>query len=213
MIKAALVDFDGTLVRKDILDVICSIVGKEKESERLNKEYRLGLKSGHQSLIERINLLKGVSYDQIKQKLDENPYLTKRAKELIDFLNRNKIVSINYSGNILPILKYYQQLLHTTFVVGTRPKMHNDTIQGISEEDFPDKNAKLFGIKKILSRLSIKPTETLAIGDSLADKPIFEFAEKSIAIDPRGGIDKYAEYVIENDLSLAIPIIEKLLKN
>lgn len=44
MIKAVLIDFDGTIVSKDILDVVCEIVGKEEESNKLNKEFHAGVR-------------------------------------------------------------------------------------------------------------------------------------------------------------------------
>ncbi len=210
MIKAILIDFDGTLVNKDILDVICGIIGKEEESENINKEFHSGKLTGLTPLITRINFLKGVSLSQIQKKLDGNPYLVTGAKELLDFLNQNKIVSILNSGNIIPVLNYYQKLLGISHIVGTHPKMDGETIIGISEEDFSGTDFKVIGVKEILQKLSIKPEETLAIGDSPADKTMFELAGKSIAINPKNGVEKFADYVIENDLSKAIPIIEKL---
>jgi len=52
----------------------------------------------------------------------------------------------------------------------------------------------------------------VAIGDSIADKGMFEILAKSIAINPKGDIEQYADYVIEDNLSKAIPILKDLLK-
>jgi HAD superfamily phosphoserine phosphatase-like hydrolase len=209
MIKAVLLDFDGTLVSKDILDVICGITGKEKESEVLKEQYFAGEKHGLTTLIERINFLSGVSLAQIDKQLNENTYLLPNAKELVDFCNGRNIITILNSGNILPVLKYYQRLLGITYTVGSKPKMNGDVIAGISEEDFSTGDIKVDGVREILDELSIKPQEALAIGDSPADKTIFEFAGKSIAIHPKNGIEKYADYVI-GDLGEAIQIIRDL---
>jgi len=123
MVKAVLIDFDGTLVTKDILDVVCGIVGKEEESEQLNKDFFEGKLKGVNALIRRINFLKGVSLVEIEKKLDQNAYLAPGAKELMDFLNREGIISILNSGNIVPVLDYYQKLLGITHVVGTYPEI------------------------------------------------------------------------------------------
>lgn len=210
MIKAVLLDFDGTIVTKDILDVVCGIVGKQEESDKINKDFHAGKLTGLTPLITRINFLRGVSVPQIQKKLDEEAYLMKGAKEFLDYLNKHAIISILSSGNIIPILKYYQNLLGINHIVGTRPKMNGDTILSISEEDFPRRDFKVTGVKEILQKLSIKPEETLAIGDSPADKSMFEFAGASIAINPKNNIEKFTDYVIENDLSKTIPIIVKL---
>ena len=74
-------DFDGTIVNRDILDVICGITGHEKDSEKINKEGRFGV----EPLIERINFLKGVTKQQIFEKLNENNYLVSGAKELFSY--------------------------------------------------------------------------------------------------------------------------------
>ena len=60
-------DFDGTLFTEDILDVVCDIVGKE-ESIKINEDVINGKLMGWKLLCTRINLLNGVTYDQIKEK-------------------------------------------------------------------------------------------------------------------------------------------------
>ena len=137
MIKAVLLDFDGTLVYRDILDVICGIVGKAKESYKINNDFLTGKLPGLTALITRINFLQGLSLFQIEKQLDQDTYLTTGAKELIDFLNQQKIIIILYSGNITPILSYYQKLLGINYIVGSQPKMEGQKIIGISKEDFP----------------------------------------------------------------------------
>jgi phosphoserine phosphatase len=211
MIKAMLLDFDGTLVTKDMLDVACGIVGKEEESRKINSDFHKGKLTGITPLITRINFLKGVSLTQIEEKLKENSYIARGAKELLLFLQQQGIISILTSGNITPILTYYQTLLPISYIVGTHPKIKNNLISGITEEDFSEKNFKVIGVKKILHTLGISPEETVAIGDSPADKGLFAFAGTSIAVNPKNGIENDADFVItDQDLSQVIPILEKI---
>jgi HAD superfamily phosphoserine phosphatase-like hydrolase len=210
MVKAVLIDFDGTLVTKDILDVACGIVGKEEESKQINQEFFEGKRKGLSALVERINFLKGVSLQQIEEKLAQHAYLAPGARELMDFLNREGIISIVNSGNILPILRAYQKMLGVTHVVGTSPKMNGEIIAGISEKDFLGANFKVEGVKRILDAAGISADGALAIGDSPADRAMFEFAGKSIAFNPKNGIEAYADYVINDSLANAIPIIQCL---
>ena len=200
-------DFDGTLVTKDVLDVVCGIVDKEKESRNLNEAFQKGKMPGKETLIKRINFLKGVSVGQIKSKLDENNYYMPGLVELMDFLKKNKIVVILYSGNIIPILLYYKDKLHIDYVVGTTPKMNGDTILGISEDDFPARSWKIAGIEKALDSHKLDFSDCLAIGDSAADKVVFDKASLCIAINPKGGIEETADYVV-NDLYEVLGILE-----
>jgi phosphoserine phosphatase len=210
MVKAVLLDFDGTLVSKDILDVVCGIVGKEAESERINAEYHAGKRAGLSALVERINFLQGVSESQIKEKLKVEPYLLPGAQELMVYLNKAGIVSILNSGNLLPVLKAYQEMLGISRIVGSSPVMRGEVIVGISEQDFPGPGFKLEGVKTILDELGIAAENTVAIGDSPADKAVFEFAGTAIAINPKGGVEAAADYVIGN-LTEAVPIIQRNL--
>lgn len=212
VIKAVLLDFDGTLVKEDLLSVLAEIVGKREYSEHLNEDFQKGIKPGLVGLIERINLLQGISLTQVEEKLHEENYLMQGARELLDYLRQNNIITILASGSILPVLAYYQKLLGINYIVGSSPKIKENTIVGISEEDFPHYDYKLFESKKILQCLRIHPLETVAIGDSPGDKSRFLFAGKSIAINPKEGIELFADYVIENDLTRAVAIIEELSK-
>ena len=184
-IKALLTDFDGTLVNKDILDVVCGIVGKEELSLQLNEEFVSGKREGLPTLITRINFLHNVSLLDIKERLAINNYLIPGAIELFNYLKAKDIVTILHSGNILPVLEYYKNLLKISYVVGTNPKMSGDIIDSISIEDFPGKDFKLVGCRNILSQLAISPEFVLAMGDSPADEQIFSFAAKSIAVNPK----------------------------
>ena len=211
-VKAVLIDFDGTIVNKDVLDVVCGIAGKEEESKKINEEFHAGKRKGLSPLIERINFLRGISTEQINDKLIENDYLIKGVKEFFDFLNSNGIISILNSGNLVPILEYYKKKLGISYVVGTKPRMNGNKIISISEDDFSGNNFKLIDSKVILDNLGIKSENIISIGDSPADKPLFEFAEKAIAINPKNGIKKFADFEIEEDLSKAIEIIRNLFE-
>lgn len=210
-IKAVLIDFDGTLVTRDMLDVACGLVGREDESRRLNEAFWAGEKPGLSALIERINLLKGLSKTKIFAGIAENDFLMPGAEELLDWLNQHKIVSILNSGSIVPVLEYYQKKLGITYVVGSKPQMDGDIILGIDESAFASKNFKIDDSRLILDKEGITQDETAAIGDSPADKPVFEYAALSICINPKNGMDEFADYVIADDLSKSIPILEKTL--
>ena len=109
--KIFLFDFDGTIVTEDILDILCDIVGKKEESRLINYKKNIGKLTGLQPLCDRINFLHGVSYQQIKKKLDEDNYLRKGTIELFKYLKDNNFITILSSGNIIPVLRYYQELL------------------------------------------------------------------------------------------------------
>lgn len=209
--KIFLTDFDGTIVSKDILDVICGIVGKEEESRKLNEAFIAGEREGLQTLVERINFLKGVSVKDIYTKLDQNNYLLPGAKELFSFLRDRGIITVLHSGNILPVLSYYKDILDIDYILGTNPKMNQDCILGIDITDLPGKNFKLKWCKKIIKDHNLTKRNVIAMGDAPSDIPIFKIAEKSICVNSKCGADKFADYSLDNSLLEAIPILESIL--
>ncbi len=196
MNKIFLFDFDGTLVTEDILDVVCDIVGKKEESRKINEGVINGTKHGLQPLCQRINFLKGVSSQQIKAKLDDNNYLRTGVIELFKYLNDRGFITVLSSGNIYPILKYYQDLLGITYIFGSMPNMYKDTIDSISESTFKGNNFKYESCLKILNKY--KDRVVYGIGDSAVDIDMLSLADVSFAIDPKGKLEEHVDYVIKD---------------
>ena len=207
-ITTAFLDLDRTLVTEDLLDIVCEIVGKRADSEALNDQFRSGARSGSETIVDRINLLKGVSVSAIEEKLGQRDYLRQGAQELVDYLRGKRVTTVIQSRNITPVLAFYQRVLGTRYILGTDAGVVDEVIQGVTEAGMmKSERGRLF-----LEQHGILPSEALAIGDSMGDRRTFELVGASIAINPTGGIERYATAVIYDDLNLAIPIIEEMLR-
>ena len=196
MDKIFLFDFDGTLVTEDILDVVCDIVGKKEESKRINEDVIAGRKTGLQPLCQRINFLKGVTYKMIESKLNENNYLRDGVKDLFDYLNNNGFITVLSSGNIYPVLKYYQELLGITYIYGSMPNMDGDTIYNITEDCFKGNNFKYDVCLELIKKF--KNRKVYGIGNSAVDIQMLSLADISFAIEPKGKIEEHVDYVIKD---------------
>ncbi|MDR0221882.1 MAG: HAD family phosphatase [Lachnospiraceae bacterium] len=209
--KIFLSDFDGTLVNKDILDVLCGINGKEEESKRLNEEFVAGKRDGLPTLKQRIDFLAGVTYQQLVKKLDENNYLVEGAEELFKKLKARGVITVLHSGNLVPVLKYYQSKLEIDYIVGNMPRMEGDVITGIELADFAGRDFKVMGCREIINKYAVDKANIIAIGDSPADLPVFAIAGLKIVINAKNGIDKEADIVLESSLAELIPMLDSIL--
>jgi len=207
MKKIFLFDFDGTLVTEDILDVVCDIVGKKEESKRINEEVINGSKIGLEPLCRRINFLNGVTCDQIKEKLNRNNYLRPGVVELFSTLNKKGYITVLSSGNIEPILKYYQNLLNITYIFGSVPNMEGDKIIDIHESNFKGRNFKYDACLSIINKYNNQVDKIYGIGDSAVDAKMLSLADIKFAIDPKGGLESFVDYVI-NDIGEIIKYID-----
>lgn len=198
MTKIFLFDFDGTLVTEDILDVMCDIVGKKEESIELKNKVLHGLVQGYGPLCTRINFLQGVTYQQMKDKLDENNYLRDGVVELFKTLNDKGYITVVSSGNIEPVLRYYQELLNITYVFGSKPDMDGDKILGISESSFRSHDFKYEACLDVIHQYDGEGKKVYGVGDSAVDISMLSLADVKFAIDPKGGLEKHVDYVIHD---------------
>ena len=199
--KIFLFDFDGTIVTEDILDVVCDIVGKKEESRLINEKTYTGELTGIQPLCDRINLLHGVSYEQIKEKLNEESYLRKGTVELFEYLRANDFITVLSSGNIMPVLRYYKELLGIDYIFGSNPKMCGDIIKNIEISDSSGKDYKYNSCLDVINKLNVEKSKVYGIGDSIHDVKMLSLAGHKFGINPKGDFKEYVDIVIEDDIS------------
>ena len=198
--KLFIFDFDGTLVKEDILDIICEIVGKKEESQDINNKFINGELKGLKPLCDRINFLKNVSSIEIEEKLNKNNYLRPGTIELFKYLKENNFITILCSGNIMPVLEYYKKILGIDYIFGTNPIMNGNKIDYINETCFNNKEFKYESCKEIIKKLNVDKENIYAIGDSISDIKILSLAKHTFAIDPKSDIEKYANVIIKDNM-------------
>lgn len=209
-VRALLLDFDGTLVQRDMLSEVIDLVGKKIESQQIDADFQSGKLPGVLGLIQRINLLAGVSVKQIKDKVHEDLSLIEGARELIQYCKDTSVITILASGSITPILEVYQNELGIDYIVGPKPVIENDVVTGISESDFPKEgNFKVVGITNILRENNIRNANSVAVGDSRGDLPMFKLANYAIGINPKVNLDEFIDEKVVN-LHQVVEILNKI---
>jgi HAD superfamily phosphoserine phosphatase-like hydrolase len=209
-IKVALIDFDYTLTTQDTLDLLAKHLNVEAKTAKLDRLFWDGKLPGLQGLVRRINLLKGLSRQEIGEIVSNENILRDGAIELFEYFKKNKITTIIASGNILPVLEIANSKLKADYLVCSNPTMVDDKIDSISEDDYSGDDFKIRDCKAILNEFGILSDSVIAIGDSPADKVLFEFAKVSFAVEPKNGVEKFATYTVGGNLHEIIEILERI---
>lgn len=170
----------------------------------INEKKHTGELTGFQPLCDRINFLHGISYEQIKEKLNEENYLRKGSIELFKYLKENNFITIFSSGNIMPVLRYYKELLGIDYIFGSNPKMNGDIIDNINVSDFSGKDFKYNSCLDVIKNLNISKSDIYGIGDSIHDIKMLSLAGHKFAIDPKEKIEEHVDIVLKNDISEVI---------
>ncbi len=212
-IKAVVLDFDETLVSRDVMMDLVRLANMEEEAEKQAEKFEAGKTSGVEALINQINMLSGLDVREIQKTILKDLALNQGSLELIGYCKKNRILTLLSSGNIQQVLDVYKEKLGLDFAVGSAPKINGGRIVGISEGDYPADSAsfKVLGVSSFLKENEVALSEVLAIGDGRGDIPMFQSAGYSLAVNPKGGLEEYADGVI-NNLSEAISFMEQLEK-
>ena len=153
-------------------------------------------------LIEKDN--KFLMVKEAKKKLDEENYLRKGTIELFKYLKANNFITVLSSGNIMPVLRYYKELLGIDYCFGSNPKMSGDVIDNIEVSDFSGKDFKYNSCLDVINKFNVEKDKVYGIGDSIHDVKMLSLAGHKFGIDPKGDFKECVDIVIEDDISNVI---------
>ena len=213
MIKALVFDFDGTLVTHDLLDYVCEINNKKDVSQQINLAFQKGEVLGNDALIKRINLLEGISLTQLNQYLQNTSFLRTGAIQVFNYAKACNLTTIINSGNIIPILNFYKNILGADYILGNYPFIHSGVISRFPKEQAIKPHRKYSQLAQFLTKLLIKWSEIISIGNGPDDVPIFKRSAIAISIGNNNEVARHSQYHIDTNMAEIIPIINKHLSN
>lgn len=194
--KLAVFDFDSTLMDGETIDFFAAELGLEKEVAEITDLAMNGKLDFFESLITRVELLKGLEYDKVVE-IGKNLPLMPGALEIVPALQKKGYKVICFSGG---------------FRVGTSPAKdtlgldadfsnvlhHKDgVLTGLVGGDMMFDYSKGDMIQRIQNILGISRTDTLVVGDGANDRSMFEHADTRIAFCAKDILKKEANIIID----------------
>ena len=194
--KLAVFDFDSTLMDGETIDFFAAELGLEEKVAEITDLAMNGELDFFESLITRVELLKGLEYEKVVQ-IGKNLPLMPGAKEIVPALQAKGYKVICFSGgfrvgtspakDVLGLDADFSNVLH-----------HKDgVLTGLVGGDMMFDYSKGDMIKRLQNILGISKEDTLVVGDGANDRSMFKEAGTRIAFCAKEILKKEANVIID----------------
>ena len=196
MNKLAVFDFDSTLMDGETIDFFAAELGLEEKVAAITEKAMKGELDFFESLITRVELLKGLEYEKVV-KIGRDLPLMPGALETVTKLKDMGYKVVCFSGG---------------FRVGTEPAKEKLGLDADFSNILHQKDGLLTGlvggemmfdyskgemIQRIQRLLNVGRADTLVVGDGANDRSMFKFADKRVAFCAKEILKKEANIIID----------------
>ena len=202
----AIFDTEGVLIDGEFLPELAKVVGKEEEIWEITKKGISGEIEWEKGLIERINELKGVSYDDCKRVSDDMPIM-EGAKETFDELRRLGFKTLTVSGGPDILIDRIKEELQIDYAFSNKLIFGDEKLQGV---DVIVGSDKTIPIKDTIKMMKKQKEDIVITVDGANDIKLFDVGGLRISFNGTELINEKSDSIVnKKDLREIIPIIKE----
>ena len=202
----AIFDTEGVLIDGEFLPELAKVVGKEEEIWEITKKGISGEIEWEKGLIERINELKGVSYDDCKRVSDNMPIM-EGAKETFDELRKLGFKTLTVSGGPDILIDRIKEELQIDYAFSNKLIFGEGKLQGV---DVIVGSDKTIPIKDTIKMMKKQKEDIVITVDGANDIKLFDVAGLRISFNGTELINEKSDSIVnKKDLREIIPIIKE----
>ena len=202
----AIFDTEGVLIDGEFLPELAKVVGKEEEIWEITKKGISGEIEWEKGLIERINELKGVSYDDCKRVSDDMPIM-QGAKETFDELRKLGFKTLTVSGGPDILIDRIKEELQIDYAFSNKLIFGEGKLQGV---DVIVGSDKTIPIKDTIKMMKKQKEDIVITVDGANDIKLFDVAGLRISFNGTELINEKSDSIVnKKDLREIIPIIKE----
>ena len=194
--KLAVFDFDSTLMDGETIDFFAAELGLEKEVAEITNLAMNGKLDFFESLITRVELLKGLDYNKVIE-IGKNLPLMPGALEIVPALQNKGYKVICFSGGFRVGTSPAKKLLGLDADFSNVLHHKNGFLTGLVGGDMMFDYSKGDMIQRLQNILGISKADTLVVGDGANDRSMFEHADTRIAFCAKDILKKEANVIID----------------
>ena len=202
----AIFDTEGVLINGEFLPELAKVVGKEEEIWEITKKGISGEIEWEKGLIERINELKGVSYDDCKRVSDDMPIM-QGAKETFDELRKLGFKTLTVSGGPDILIDRIKEELQIDYAFSNKLIFGEGKLQGV---DVIVGSDKTIPIRDTIKMMKKQKEDIVITVDGANDIKLFDVAGLRISFNGTELINEKSDSIVnKKDLREIIPIIKE----
>ena len=201
----AIFDTEGVLIDGEFLPELAKVVGKEEEIWEITRKGISGEIEWEKGLIERINELKGVSYDDCKRVSDDMPIM-EGAKETFDELRKLGFKTLTVSGGPDILIDRIKEELQIDYAFSNKLIFGEEKLQGV---DVIVGSDKTIPIKDTIEMMKKQKEDIVITVDGANDIKLFDLAGLKISFNGTELINEKSDSIVnKKDLREIMPIIK-----
>ena len=203
-------DFDGTLILEEVIDLLGREVGCEEEIAQLTSQAMRGELDFESSLRKRVSLLEGLPVS-VFEKVFNSIHLTSNAQEFISILQKNGILVGLVSGGFSPIVERLAKFLGITYFSANQLEVKDGLLTGKLVGAIISPEVKKETLEQWRKELKLSKERTIAIGDGANDLFMLKSAGLGIAFCGKEVLKKeIPNHVDKRDFLEVLPLIDCL---
>lgn len=193
--KLCIFDFDSTLMDGETIDILANSCGIGEKVSKITKQAMEGKLDFFESLIRRVNLLKGLPY---KKALDicHNLPLMPGAKETVLALKKKDYTVVIFSGGFREATRHFSQILGADADFANFLHNKGNVLTGQVGGEMMTSTSKKELLLRLQSLLGATKETTMVVGDGANDLAMFPYSSKSVAFCAKDVLRKEANYDI-----------------
>lgn len=198
-LKVVCFDLDDTLIR-EVHSVMlpCILNGKEKEHSFIQEQEEKGLINYIWADYLRAELLLGLEESKIGESFLQFTKPLKNIKSVVEALHEQDVKCIVITVGPKQVAKVVCDIWGFDDYYGSDYEVIEGVFTGKILK-YISADHKILCLQDFCKKNSIKPEECLAVGDGSTDIPIFQYCEKSIAINSSPKVQKSATYAVDTE--------------
>ena len=194
--KLALFDMVSTLIEQEVIVELAKKAGIGEQVDTITESAMRGEIDFAESFTRRVALLKGLSSEVLEDIIANHITFSPGAKRLISALKNHGYYVVLVSGGFNYFAEYVKNSLGMDESYANDLDIVDNLVTGEITSAIVDGKRKAEILQAVAQRLSIKLSETVAVGDGANDLPMLGLADIGIAYRAKPIVRDQADYAV-----------------